>query len=162
MSEKIERRRVPADLIELEPGGGGIGYWIMASPLLLFLAWNWIAVFNTLSPIAVQWVDTLLASLLFLLFVLPLGVLAHRLVTALPRPFQHAGWSLEPLEPVSEAEQYLVRYSYQARRRAPNGFDQLWGRAAQGWFYIEIAAILIGGVALIPLFFSALGAGFGQ
>jgi hypothetical protein len=35
-------------------------------------------------------------------------------------------------------------------------------RAAQGWVYLEIAAIFIGAIAVIPLFFSALDFGFGQ
>jgi hypothetical protein len=94
--------------------------------------------------------------------VLPLGWLAHRVVTALPVLFQKAGWDVHPLEPVREAEQYLVYYVPQRRQRAANTWPRAWLRAAQGWVYLEIAAILAAGIMLVPLFFSALDAGFGQ
>ena len=60
------------------------------------------------------------------------------------------------------------------RRRRPGYFrvtrpDELWHldmtkvwTAAQGWVYLEVAAILGAGLFLVPLFFSALDAGFGQ
>jgi hypothetical protein len=33
---------------------------------------------------------------------------------------------------------------------------------AQGWVFLEMAAILIGAVVMIPLYFSARDFGFGQ
>lgn len=48
------------------------------------------------------------------------------------------------------------------RERASNSWRRYWLRAAQGWVYLEIAAIVLGFVALGPLFFSALDMGFGQ
>ncbi|MCB9139801.1 MAG: hypothetical protein H6642_15770 [Caldilineaceae bacterium] len=159
---KIERRTVPADLVESTPGAGGLGYWLLASPIILFLVWLWIDVFAYYSPLP-QWADRLLAAVIFVgLIVLPLGLLAYRLITALPRLFSHAGWDILPLEPVSEAEQYLVHYTFQARHRADGSFRRLWLRAAQGWVYIEIIAIFVGAIAMIPLFFSAVDFGFGQ
>jgi hypothetical protein len=38
----------------------------------------------------------------------------------------------------------------------------VWIRAAQGWVYLEIIAIFVGAIAMIPLFFSAVDFGFGQ
>ena len=35
-------------------------------------------------------------------------------------------------------------------------------RAAQGWVYLEIAAIFIGAIAMIPIFFSVSEFGFGR
>ncbi|GIK72573.1 MAG: hypothetical protein BroJett021_15610 [Chloroflexota bacterium] len=158
---KLEQRQVPADLIEATPGA--MGMWLLASPLLLFILWAWVDLFAHFSPIPWYWLDVLLGAGLFLVAaVLPLGWLAHRLVTSLPRLFQHAGWDVQPLEPVREQEMYLVRYVYQAKHRAPNSWQRQWLRAAQGWVYIEIAAILLGGVLMIPLFFSALDFGFGR
>ncbi len=160
---RLQRRVVPAALIEATPGAGGLGYWILASPMLGFLAWAWVDVFAHFSPLPWYWVDALLAVLVFvLLVVLPLGYLIHRLVTGLPGLFQHAGWDVQPLEPVAPDELYLVRYRYQARHRAPFSWGRLWLRAAQGWVYLEIAAILVGGVLMIPLFFSATEFGFGR
>ena len=66
------------------------------------------------------------------------------------------------VQPVAEREQYLVRYTPQARRRAPTTWGRLWLRAAQGWVYWEIFVILAGGVAAVPLFFSAVDFGFGR
>jgi hypothetical protein len=157
------RREVLADLIEASPENGGLSHWILASPLLLFVAWVWVDLFAHFSPIPFYWLDALLALvILAVLFVLPLGVGAFFLVTSFPRLFSHAGWDVQPLEAVREAEMYTVRYRFQGRHRAPNSWRQAWTRAAQGWVYIEIATILIGGVVMIPIFFSASEYGFGQ
>lgn len=157
----VERRTVPADLLEATPGAPGM--WLLASPFLLFILWAWVDLFAHYSPVPWYWFDVVLGAAIFLFaVVLPLGWLAHRLVTAAPRLFQHAGWDIQPLEPVREQEMYLVRYTYQARHRAPHTWSRQWLRAAQGWVYIEIAAILIGGALLIPIFLSAVDFGFGR
>ncbi len=158
---KIERRTVPADLLEATPGA--LGMWLLASPMLIFILWAWVDLFAHYSPAPWYWLDVALGAAIFVfVVVLPLGWLAHRLVTAAPRLFQHAGWDVQPLEPVREQELYLVRYTYQTRRRAPNTWSRQWLRAAQGWVYLEIAAILLGGVLLIPIFLSAVDFGFGR
>jgi hypothetical protein len=137
------RREVPALLIEATPSFNGIGYWLMASPILLFLAWLWVDIFAYYSPIPWRWLDWMLgAAVYWFLFVLPAGYAAHRLVTSLPRPFQHTGWDV--------------------RRPAERDRQRIWLRAAQGWVYLEVAAIFIGFVVMIPLFFSALDFGFGR
>jgi len=157
----IERRQVLADLIEATPSP--LGQWLLASPLLGFVLWAWVDLFAHYSPLPWYWLDALLGTLLFLaVVVLPFGWLAHRLVTAVPRLFQQAGWDVQPLEPVREQELYLVRYRFQARHRAQHSWSRQWLRAAQGWVYIEIAAILLGGILVIPLFFSAVDFGFGR
>ncbi len=162
-SSKPARRQVMADLFETTPASGGLMHWLLASPLLLFVAWGWIDLFAHYSPIASYWVDALLGLVLLAGgIVLPLGAGAFWLVTSLPRLFQHAGWDVQPLEPLSEAESHMVQYSYRARRRAATTWGRTWLRAAQGWVYIEIAAIFAGAVAMIPLFFSASTFGFGQ
>jgi hypothetical protein len=158
---RIERREVPADLIEATPGA--LGMWVLASPLLIFVLWMWVDLFAHYSPIPWYWVDAAIGAAFFVgIIVLPLGWLAHRLVTSAPRPFQHAGWDIQPLEPVSEQEMYLVRYRYQERHRASNTWQRQWLRAAQGWVYIEITVILLGGILIIPLFLSAVDFGFGR
>ena len=163
MTAKVSVRDVPADLIEATPNHGALGQWLLASPLLLFLAWLWVDLFAHYSPLPWYWANALLAVPLFaLLLVLPLGVLAHALVTALPRLFQNAGWDVQPLEPVAERDRYVVRYTPRARHRAPATWGRLWLRAAQGWVYWEIFVILAGGVAAVPLFFSVLDFGFGR
>jgi len=157
----IERRQVLANLIEATPSP--LGQWLLASPLLGFVLWAWVDLFAHYSPVPWYWLDALLGTLLFLAaVVLPFGWLAHRLVTAVPRLFQQAGWDVQPLEPVREQELYLVRYRFQARHRAPHSWARQWLRAAQGWVYIEIVAILLGGILVIPLFFSAVDFGFGR
>ena len=157
----IDRRTVPADLLEATPGA--LGMWLLASPLLAFVLWAWVDLFAHFSPLPWYWVDVVLGAVIFAgAAVLPMGWLAHRLVTTAPRLFQHAGWDIQPLEPVREQEMYLVRYTYQARHRAANTWPRQWLRAAQGWVYIEIATILIGGVLMIPLFLSAVDFGFGR
>lgn len=158
------RRVVPADLVEATPGGGGIGHWLLASPMLLFLAWLWVDLFrHFVGPTGNYWVDALAGLLVFVpVVVLPLGYLGHRLVLSLPRLFHHAGWDVQPLEKVAPAEQYLVRYRYQARHWAPTNWRRVVLRAAQGWVFLEIAAIFVGAVLMIPLYFSAREFGFGQ
>ena len=164
MSEtKFVRREVPADLIEATPGSSALGQWILASPLLIFLAWLWVDLFNLFSPLPWYWVNLPLGLLFYgAIIVLPLGYLAHRGVLALPRLFQNAGWDIEPLEPIKLAEQYTVRYRYQQRHWAPNSWQRTWLRVAQGWVFLEIAVILVGAVAMIPLFFSVSEFGFGR
>jgi hypothetical protein len=163
MTSKVSLREVPADLVEATPGSGALGQWLLASPLLIFLAWLWIDLFAHFSPLPWYWVDALLALPLFaLMVVLPLGVLAHAVVTAAPGLFQRAGWEVQPLESVTEREQYLVRYVPQRRHRAPTSWRRLWLRAAQGWVYWEICLIFAGAIAAVPLFFSAVDFGFGR
>jgi len=163
MATAVVRRTVAADLIEATPGRGGLGQWILAAPMLLFLLWLWVDVVHWLSPVELWVINALIASLLYLgVMVLPLGYLAHRLVLTFPRIFQNAGWDLQPLEPVKPEEIYLVRYRYQARHWAANSWPRAWLRAAQGWVYLEITAIFVGAIVMIPLFFSAVEFGFGQ
>jgi hypothetical protein len=158
------RRVVPADLVEATPGAGGVGHWLLASPLLLFLAWLWVDLFHHfVGPTGIYWLNALVGIVVFtLVVVLPLGNLAHRVVLSLPRLFHNAGWDLQPLEPVASAEQYLVRYRYQARHWAPADWRRVVLRAAQGWVFLEMATILVGAVLMIPLYFSAREFGFGQ
>lgn len=157
------QRIVPADLIETSPEKGALFHWVLASPVLIFLAWLWVDLFAYASPIPFYWVDVALGLILYVsLIVLPLGLAAHALVAALPVVFGHAGWDVQPLEPVREAEQYTVRYRYQRRIRAATTWPRLWMRAGQGWVYLEIALILTGGILIIPLFFSAADFGFGR
>jgi hypothetical protein len=161
-SNSYERRQVPANLSESTPGGNAIGYWLLASPMILFVAWLWVDVFAYYSPLP-RFIDLIVGLAFFVfLIVLPLGYGAHWLVTAFPRLFNHAGWDVVPLERVSEAEQYLVRYTYEERIRAERSWSRAWLRAAQGWVYLEIFAIFVGAIAMIPLFFSAVDFGFGQ
>lgn len=158
--ERPKRRRVPADLFEATPNG--LGYWLLASPFILFLFWFWLDLFTHYSPLP-KLADWLLAIPFFLfLIVLPFGLLAHGLITALPRLFNHAGWDLQPLEPVSEAEMYLVHYTYTEQHRAENNWRRVWLRAAQGWVYLEITAIFAGAILMIPIFLSVSEFGFGR
>ena len=163
VAKRVTRREVVADLIEGVPDNGAVSQWVLASPLLLFLAWVWADVFAHFSPIPLYWLDAIFSVIIFVVVaVLPLGVGAFYLVTSLPRLFSNAGWDVQPLEDVSAAEIYMVRYRFRQRHRAPNSWRQAWLRAAQGWVYIEIATILIGGVAIIPIFFSVSEFGFGR
>jgi hypothetical protein len=156
-------RKVRADLIETTPDRNGAFFWMLAAPLIVFAGWLWVDLFAYVSPIPWYWLDVILALVVYLFVIIfPLGVASHALVTSLPRLFQHAGWDVQPLEPVKPEEQYLVRYTYQARRRALNSWSRWWLRAAQGWVYLEIAVILVGGVLMIPLFLSASEFGFGR
>jgi hypothetical protein len=160
--KKIERREVAADLIEATPGRNGLGSWILASPFILFVGWLWLDFFAYLSGLP-PLISALFAFAIFLfLIVLPFGLVAHRIITSFPRLFQNAGWDVQALEPVSAAEQYLVRYVPQTRHRAANSWRRRWLRAAQGWVYLEILAIFVGAIVMIPLFFSASEFGFGR
>lgn len=160
-THKVVRRKVPARLVEASPWA--LGQWLLASPLLAFLAWNWSEVAYSLAPSPWGWFAMALGLMLYAFaFVLPLGVAAHWLVMRWPRLFQNAGWDVEPLEPVAASEEYLVRYVALERQKAPLTWSRMWLRAAQGWVYLEIAAILIAGLLLIPLFLSAVDSGFGR
>lgn len=160
---RFVRRSVPADLVEALPENGGLMHWILASPMLIFLAWVWVDVFAHFSPIPSYWLDVVLGLVVFAwVIVLPLGYGAFFLVTRFPRLFSNAGWDIQPLEYVNEAEMYMVKYLFQARRRAPNSLGRAWVRAAQGWVYLEIVTILSGGVAMIPIFLSVSEFGFGR
>lgn len=162
-TEKFVRRTVVADLIEATPANNGIGQWILASPFLFFLAWLWIDLFHLLSPLENRTVNLVIGALVYLvLIVLPFGLLAHRLILAFPRIFQHAGWDVQPLEPVKPQEMYTVRYRYNDKHWAVSDRRRMWLRAAQGWVYLEITAIFVGAIVMIPLFFSAVEFGFGQ
>jgi hypothetical protein len=162
-TSKFTRRSVPADLVEATPGANGLGQWVLASPLLIFLGWFWVDFFHASVGLPVYWLSVLGGAVIYLFcLVLPLGYLTHRLLLLLPRLFQHAGWDLEPLEPVKLQEQYLVRYRYQARRWAANSWQRAWLRAAQGWVFLEIIVILLGAILMIPLYFSAVEFGFGR
>jgi hypothetical protein len=157
------RRQVAADLIETTPDRDGLFHWVLASPIILFLAWTWIDLFAHYSPISLYWLDVLLGLVVFaLLVVLPFGLAAFYLVAAFPRLFSHAGWDVQPLEPVRERELHMVRYRFHNRFRSANTWRQAWVRAAQGWVYLEIAVILLGGVLMVPVFFSATDFGFGR
>lgn len=158
---KLERRQVPAKLIEATPNAAG--QWLLAGPLIVFIGWIFLDLFAYVSPIPWRWFDMILGTFVFLgVIVLPFGLAAHRLVTSFPRLFQNAGWDVEPLEAVTYAEIYTVRYIPKESERAGRTWKRMWLRAAQGWVYLEITAILIGFVALGPLYFSALDMGFGK
>lgn len=160
---KFVRRTVVADLIEATPSNWGLGQWVLAAPMLIFLLWLWVDWVHVLSPLDVRVVNVFIGALLFIgVIVLPLGYLTHRVVLSFPRIFQHAGWDIQPLERVKPEEIYLVRYRYQARHWAANNWERAWLRVAQGWVYLEIIAILGGAIVMIPLFFSAVEFGFGQ
>ncbi len=160
---KFVRRTVPADLIEATPDNRAIGQWILASPFLIFLLWLWVDFVHLLSPLDNRFINVLIGVLLFIgLIVLPFGWLAHRFVLTFPRIFQHAGWDIQPLEPVRSEEMYMVRYRYHERHWAPSSRQRTWLRVAQGWVYLEIIAIFVGAIVMIPLFFSAVEFGFGQ
>jgi hypothetical protein len=158
---KFQRRKVAADLVEATPGM--FGHWLLASPILLFLGWVWLDLFNHFSPIPWRWLDGMLGVAAYIFFlVLPLGVAAHYLVTSFPRIFQNTGWDVQPLELVREAEQYTVRYIPRRRIRAAATWSRLVLRAGQGWVYLEILAIFVGAAVMIPLFFSVTEYGFGR
>lgn len=160
---EIIQRVVAADLVEATPAGNGLGQWILASPMIFFLLWLWVDFIHLLSPLENRFVNVFIGALLFVgLMILPLGLLAHRLILLFPRIFQNAGWEVQPLEPVRAAEMYNVRYRFQARHWAENSWQRAWLRAAQGWVYLEITAIFVGAIVMIPLFFSAVEFGFGQ
>ena len=157
------RRVAQAELTETTPSAGAALHWALASPLLLFVTWFWVDFFTYYSPVQGYALDVLLSiGALLLLIVLPLGALAHRLVTSLPGLFHHAGWDVQPLEAVAREEQYTVRYAYRRRNRAESAWRRWWMRAAQGWVYLEIGVIFAGALLMIPMFLSASRFGFGR
>ena len=161
--QRATYRTVRADLVEAMPEQGGLSHWILASPMLLFLAWLWVDFFHLLSPLENRLLNVFLGALVYIgLIILPFGLLTHRLILAFPRLFHNAGWDIQPLEPVKPEEIYLVRYQYQRRHWAAGTWPRRWLRAAQGWVYLEIILIFVGAIAMIPLFFSAVEFGFGQ
>jgi hypothetical protein len=164
IEHKLERRIVPAALIEVTPGGGAVGHWLLASPILLFLGWLWVDLFHLYArPTDSYTVNGLIGLIVFVAVItLPLGLLAHRLVLSFPRLFHNAGWDVQPLTPVAPAEQYLVRYRYVERHWATLDWRRAWLRAGQGWVFLEMAVILLGAILMIPLYFSAREFGFGQ
>ncbi|MEX1020121.1 MAG: hypothetical protein WDZ49_10705, partial [Litorilinea sp.] len=114
-------------------------------------------------PVPWEWLDAILAVTVYIyLILLPLGYAAHKLVTALPRPFQHSGWDVQPREPVRPHEMYMVHYVYVNKHRADRTWARAWLRAAQGWVYLEIAAIFLAALLMIPIFMSATDFGFGR
>lgn len=160
---KFVRRRVRADLIEATPGARALGHWLLAGPMIGFLAWVWVDFVRALSPLPQSWINVIVGLVLFaLLIVLPFGYLAHAFVLAWPRLFQNAGWEVQPLEPVKPEEMYMVQYLYEDRHYAGRSWGRAWLRAAQGWVYLEIMAIFVGAIGMIPLYFSALEFGFGR
>ncbi|MCY3899392.1 MAG: hypothetical protein OXF86_12505 [Caldilineaceae bacterium] len=161
--EKKGRRKVKAHLVEATPQGVAWGHWVLASPAICFLGWLWLDVFGIITPFQSRAVDLLLGALVYAIFILlPLGYGAHRFVTSFPGVFQQAGWNVEPLEPVKPEEQHIVKYSCITRERAGTDGRRILMRVAQGWVYLEIAAVLTGAVAMVPLFFSAVEFGFGS
>ncbi len=161
--EKKGRRRVKAHLIEATPGGGGWGHWVLASPAICFLGWFWLDLFGAISPLQSRPADLILGALVFIVLILmPFGYGAHRFVTSFPGIFQQAGWNVQPLEPVKPEEQHIVRYVCITKERAATDGRRVLLRVAQGWVYLEIAAVLVGAVAMVPLFFSAVEFGFGS
>ena len=157
------RRIVPADLYETTPDAAGLWHWVLASPMLIFLAWLWVDLFAHYSPVPAFWLDALLGIMLYVAaIVLPLGLLAFELVLAVPRLFAHAGWDVHPLEEFEAADAPLIRFTYRQRQRAKATWPCLLARAGQGWVYLEIVTILLGGVLMVPVFFSATEFGFGR
>lgn len=158
-----QRREVEVDLTETTPDRGGLFHWVLASPLLMYMAWVWSDLAVSLSPIPFAWLNVVLGLvMLVIVVILPLGLAAEAVVARFPRVFGRSGWDVQPLEPVRETEIYTVRLRIRHKTRAPRSWPRLWMRAAQGWVYLEIALILVGGVLIIPLFFSATEFGFGR
>ena len=162
-STKKERRKVQAHLVEATPGAGGWVHWILSAPGICFFGWLWIDLFGLFSPIQSRPLDLFLGALAFVLFILlPLGYGAHRLVTSFPRVFQQAGWTVLPRETVRTEELPGVRYIFATRERGVTDGRRILLRVAQGWVYLEIGAVLVGFVVMVPLFFSAVEFGFGS
>lgn len=153
---------MPVNLIETTPGTDAAGSWLLASPLIVFMLWAWGDLFAYLSPLP-RLLDWIIGILIFVfIIILPFGVAAFWLVTSLPRLFQHAGWDVQPLERIEPEEEYLVRFTYRDQIRAQTTWRRTWMRSAQGWVFLEIAAIFIGAIALIPIFLSVSEFGFGR
>ena len=73
---KLERRQVPAKLVEATPNAAG--QWLLAGPMLVFLGWIFLDLFVSVSPIPWRWLDMILGTFVFLaLIVLPFGLAAH-------------------------------------------------------------------------------------
>ena len=162
-AQKRVRRTVQARLVEATPRANGWGHWILSAPTITFLGWLWVDLFALITPIQSRAIEIVLAALVYvLLIILPFGYGAHRLVTSFPRLFQQAGWSVHSLEPLRPAEQYKVKYVFVAWERADTDGRRIWLRIAQGWVYLEIGVVLVGVVAMVPLFFSAVEFGFGR
>ena len=152
-----------AHLVEATPGAGGWGHWVLSAPAIFFIGWFWLDLFRILSPFQTRSIDVLLGALAYVvLILLPFGYGAHRFVTSFPGVFQQAGWTVQPLEPVRPEEQHTVRYICTSRERAETDGRRILLRVAQGWVYLEIGAILVGAVVMVPLFFSAVEFGFGR
>lgn len=161
--KSMGRRKVKAHLVEATPEFGGWAHWVLSAPAICFLGWLWLDLFGVLSPIQSQSADLLLGTFAFVvLFLLPLGYGAHRFVTSFPGLFQQAGWTVQPLEPVKPEEQHTVKYVSSTKERAQTDGRRILLRVAQGWVYLEICAILVGAVAMVPIFFSAVEFGFGR
>ena len=161
--KRMGRRKVKAHLIEATPDSGGWGHWVLSAPAICFSGWLWLDLFRAISPIESPPVDLLLGTFAFVfLILLPFGYGAHRFVTSFPGVFQQAGWTVQPLEPVKPEEQHTVKYVSSTKERAATDGRRILLRVAQGWVYLEIGAILVGAVAMVPLFFSAVEFGFGR
>ena len=162
-AQRRGRRRVQARLVEKTPGANGWFHWVLSAPTIIFIGWLWVDLFGLISPVPSRPLEILYGVLAYIfLVILPFGYGAHRLVTSFPRIFQQAGWSVRPLEPLRPAELYTIKYVFVSRERAATDVRRILLRVAQGWVYLEIGAALVGAVAMVPLFFSAVEFGFGR
>ncbi len=161
-TKESQRREVRARLVEMTPGANGFFYWILSAPMIVFLAWLWVDLIELFSIVSRPVGLTLGAATFIALIILPLGYGAHRVVTSFPGIFQRAGWTVHPLAPLRPAEQYTVKYIVVSRERAPTDARRILLRVAQGWVYLEIAIVLIGAVAIAPLYLSAVEFGLGR
>lgn len=161
-TRKPRRKEVRARLVEMTPGADGFSYWILSAPMIVFLGWLWVDLFELFS-VASRPVGLTLGVMTYIaLILLPFGYGAHRLVTSFPGIFQRAGWTVHPLAPLRPAEQYSVKYIVVSRERAATNVRRILLRVAQGWVYLEIAIVLFGALAIAPLYFSAVEFGFGR
>ena len=162
-SKQKGRRKVQAHLVEATPSAGGLAHWVLAAPGISFLGWMWLDLFSLFSPVEPRPVELLIGSAAYVaIIILPFGYGAHRFVTSFPGIFQQAGWTVMPLEKIEPSEQHVVRYIARTKERAATDAKRVLLRVAQGWVYLEIMAILLGAVGMIPLFFSAVEFGFGS
>ena len=160
--KEVPRKEVRAHLVEMTPGAYGLSYWILSAPMIVYLGWLWVDLFELFSAASRPVGLTLGAAAYIALFILPLGYGAHRLVTSFPGIFQRAGWTVHPLAPLRPAEQYSVKYIVVSRERAATDVRRILLRVAQGWVYLEIAIVLFGALAIAPLYYSAVEFGFGR
>ncbi|MCY4089908.1 MAG: hypothetical protein OXF62_03740 [Caldilineaceae bacterium] len=156
------RTEVRARLVEMTPGANGFYYWILSAPVIFFLGWLWVDLVELVSVASRPVGLTLGAATFVALVILPFGYGAHRLVTSFPGLFQRAGWTVHPLAQLRPAEQYTVKYIVVSRERAATDVPRVLLRVAQGWVYLEIAIVLIGALALPPLYLSAIEFGLGR